>query len=294
MATKSPDAFRTISEVAEWLETPAHVLRFWESKFSQVKPVKRAGGRRYYRPSDMALIGGIKTLLHDEGMTIKGVQKLLREQGVKHVTSFSPPLAGEAPEREPEEVHVLPFQPRRAGRTRGPVEDAEELPLFPLEEETARASPTTDAADDVPARARKAEETAPAAVAEEEEASAAAAPQGATPPPGDATHPPLAPPPRDSGVPSFLRPRATATGTDAPAARDAPFADGPGTADASPAIRAVTTPPDPADDALPAAAGLLSRLAKIHWLPGTQTEAAAAIASELRTLAARRADAARP
>ncbi|WP_412505479.1 MerR family transcriptional regulator [Roseovarius sp. SYSU LYC5161] len=91
---KSADAFRTISEVADWLETPAHVLRFWESKFSQIKPVKRAGGRRYYRPSDMQLLGGIKKLLHDDGMTIKGVQKVLREQGVKHVAAFSQPLDG--------------------------------------------------------------------------------------------------------------------------------------------------------------------------------------------------------
>ncbi|MGB7318203.1 MAG: MerR family transcriptional regulator [Planktotalea sp.] len=89
---KSKDAFRTISEVAEWLETPAHVLRFWESKFTQVKPVKRAGGRRYYRPADMLLLGGIKKLLHDDGLTIKGAQKLLREHGVKHVVDLSQPL----------------------------------------------------------------------------------------------------------------------------------------------------------------------------------------------------------
>ena len=89
---KSADAFRTISEVSEWLDTPAHVLRFWESKFSQVKPVKRAGGRRYYRPSDMELLGGIKRLLHDDGMTIKGVQKLLRDKGVAHVSALSQPL----------------------------------------------------------------------------------------------------------------------------------------------------------------------------------------------------------
>lgn len=89
---KSKDAFRTISEVAEWLETPAHVLRFWESKFTQVKPVKRAGGRRYYRPADMRLLGGIKKLLHDDGLTIKGAQKLLREHGVKHVADLSQPL----------------------------------------------------------------------------------------------------------------------------------------------------------------------------------------------------------
>lgn len=90
--TKSPDAFRTISEVADWLGIQAHVLRFWESKFVQVKPVKRAGGRRYYRPSDMLLLGGIKKLLHDDGLTIKGVQKMLREQGVSHVSSLSQSL----------------------------------------------------------------------------------------------------------------------------------------------------------------------------------------------------------
>lgn len=92
---KSPDAFRTISEVADWLGTPTHVLRFWESRFSQVKPVKRAGGRRYYRPADMALLGGIKTLLHDDGLTIRGVQKILREEGVKHVATLSPQIDGE-------------------------------------------------------------------------------------------------------------------------------------------------------------------------------------------------------
>jgi DNA-binding transcriptional MerR regulator len=85
---KSRDAFRTISEVAEWLDTPAHVLRFWESKFSQIKPLKRAGGRRYYRPEDMELLSGIKYLLHEQGMTIKGAQKLLRENGIKHVSAL--------------------------------------------------------------------------------------------------------------------------------------------------------------------------------------------------------------
>ena len=89
---KSRDAFRTISEVAEWLDVPTHVLRFWESRFSQIKPVKRAGGRRYYRPSDMRVIGGVKVLLHDQGMTIRAVQKLFREEGIKHVSSFSPEL----------------------------------------------------------------------------------------------------------------------------------------------------------------------------------------------------------
>ena len=82
---KAPDAFRTISEVADDLDLPQHVLRFWESRFPQIRPVKRAGGRRYYRPADVALLTGIKHLLRDEGMTIRGVQKILREQGVSHV-----------------------------------------------------------------------------------------------------------------------------------------------------------------------------------------------------------------
>jgi len=75
---KSPDAFRTISEVATELELPQHVLRFWETKFSQIRPMKRGGGRRYYRPEDIALLGRIRELLYSEGYTIKGVQKLLR------------------------------------------------------------------------------------------------------------------------------------------------------------------------------------------------------------------------
>lgn len=87
--SKSAEAFRTISEVAEVLDTPAHVLRFWESRFAQIKPVKRAGSRRYYRPADVALLGGIKKLLHDDGLTIRGVQKMLREKGVRAVAAFS-------------------------------------------------------------------------------------------------------------------------------------------------------------------------------------------------------------
>ncbi len=86
---KSPEAFRTISEVADTLDTPAHVLRFWESRFPQIRPVKRAGGRRYYRPADVALLTGIKRLLHEEGLTIRGVQKILREQGVRHVAGLA-------------------------------------------------------------------------------------------------------------------------------------------------------------------------------------------------------------
>lgn len=88
MARKSPDAFRTISEVAEILEIPAHVLRFWESKFSQIKPVKRGGGRRFYRPADIDLLRGLRDLLHGQGMSIKAVQALIREQGARHVAEL--------------------------------------------------------------------------------------------------------------------------------------------------------------------------------------------------------------
>ena len=90
--TKSADAFRTISEVAEWLDTETHVLRFWESKFSQIKPVKRAGGRRYYRPKDMLIIGGIKKLLHEDGLTIKGTQRIIKDKGLSYVSNLSKPL----------------------------------------------------------------------------------------------------------------------------------------------------------------------------------------------------------
>ncbi len=79
---KSSDAFRTISEVAGELDLPQHVLRFWETKFTQVRPLKRGGGRRYYRPEDVALLRHIRGLLYDEGYTIKGVQKLLRQGGL--------------------------------------------------------------------------------------------------------------------------------------------------------------------------------------------------------------------
>lgn len=90
---KSAAAFRTISEVASDLDIPAHVLRFWESKFTQVKPLKRGGGRRYYRPEDIDLLRRIRELLYTDGYTIKGVQKLLREGGVKQILGSQPEKA---------------------------------------------------------------------------------------------------------------------------------------------------------------------------------------------------------
>ena len=82
---KSAEAFRTISEVATELDVPQHVLRFWESRFTQIKPVKRAGGRRFYRPDDVDLLRGIRSLLYVDGLTIRGVQKILKERGLRHV-----------------------------------------------------------------------------------------------------------------------------------------------------------------------------------------------------------------
>jgi DNA-binding transcriptional MerR regulator len=93
---KSAAAFRTISEVAQELEVPQHVLRFWESKFTPVRPLKRGGGRRYYRPEDVDLLRRIRTLLYSDGYTIKGVQKLLREgQGKLNAAVAGPPIAME-------------------------------------------------------------------------------------------------------------------------------------------------------------------------------------------------------
>lgn len=108
---KAANAFRTISEVSDQLDTPTHVLRFWESKFSQIKPVKRAGGRRYYRPQDIALLSGIKSLLHDDGMTIKSAQKLLRDKGVKHVAALGSGQVADPP-RDPAPKAPKPAAPK--------------------------------------------------------------------------------------------------------------------------------------------------------------------------------------
>ena len=119
--SKSEKAFRNISEVSEWLATPTHVLRFWESKFSQIKPIKRAGGRRYYRPKDMLIIGGIKQLLHIEGHTIKGAKQVFREKGLNYVVGLSKPLmsedlAGTGSDKETITKVVKPFEKIRKAK----------------------------------------------------------------------------------------------------------------------------------------------------------------------------------
>ena len=109
---KAPNAFRTISEVADDLHIPQHVLRFWETKFPQVKPLKRGGGRRYYRPDDIALLRRISDLLYIQGYTIKGVQRLLREGGGRLSDDIPPPSADEQAAAAAERaVPVVPLEP---------------------------------------------------------------------------------------------------------------------------------------------------------------------------------------
>lgn len=106
-AAKSADAFRTITEVADLLDVQQHVLRFWETKFTQIKPMKRAGGRRYYRPEDVRLLEVIRRLLHQEGYTIRGVQKLLRENGLKSVLEWGDEESLPAPTQDQDPAPVV-------------------------------------------------------------------------------------------------------------------------------------------------------------------------------------------
>jgi DNA-binding transcriptional MerR regulator len=140
---KAPDAFRTISEVADDLDIPQHVLRFWETRFTQIKPMKRSGGRRYYRPDDVDLLRGIRRLLYGEGYTIRGVQRILKEHGIKSVQGLidgsvaapSFPAADQAAPRglpdegdepdidagdEEDEIDEAPVTPRRASEVGSP------------------------------------------------------------------------------------------------------------------------------------------------------------------------------
>lgn len=190
MAEKSRDAFRTISEVADWLDVPTHVLRFWESRFSQIKPVKRAGGRRYYRPSDMRVIGGVKVLLHDQGMTIRGVQKLFREEGIKHVAGYAPDLFGDGDEEDAPTLNADALE--RAARPASPARSTRDAEPAP-EKEPAKAEDTpvagTEAESDAPPLFRRSRATSePQAAPPEAETTAGAeatAPANTIPPTPD-------------------------------------------------------------------------------------------------------------
>jgi DNA-binding transcriptional MerR regulator len=105
---KAPEAFRTISEVADELEVPKHVLRFWEAKFAHLKPMKRGGGRRYYRPEDVALLRGIRFLLYNDGYTIRGVQKILREHGSRYVMDYRHITEEEDEDQSMSSAHDIP------------------------------------------------------------------------------------------------------------------------------------------------------------------------------------------
>ena len=136
---KAPDAFRTISEVADDLDVPQHVLRFWETRFTQIKPMKRSGGRRYYRPDDVALLRGIRHLLYGEGYTIRGVQRILREQGIKSLQRLAGlPVTGAdgAPlDEEAADDLMLDGVEEAEGE-----DDADDLPEMPVAN-AARAEP---------------------------------------------------------------------------------------------------------------------------------------------------------
>ena len=250
---KSPDASRTISEVAEWLGVQAHVLRFWESKFTHVKPVKRAGGRRYYRPADMLLLGGIKKLLHDDGMTIKGVQKTLREQGVAHVSGLSQDLGDVAASTEknvPAKTKIVPLkevQPQKP-EVSSPVQVEHE--------------PEAQAAD---ATLEEKPQSEPESVQEPEPLSEVAE---ATPaPPPSVEEQPI--------LPSFLhRPASKPINTPAPTQEPVE--------EAQPSL-VVDAPDPPADSELPYANGPLAHVAKLDRLSAAQIAEIAPLAKELQS-----------
>ncbi len=288
--SKSPDAFRTISEVAEWLGVQAHVLRFWESKFNQVKPVKRAGGRRYYRPADMQLLGGIRQLLHEDGLTIKGVQKILREQGVAHVVQLSPPLedgGDQVIDSTASEITVLEFRGRhRETAAQEPTKDdvsaseatestAQELKeepepdAEPQEAETAVEDAATEEAAEVAAPEPTADESAPPTQTDDDAESEQSAERD--------------PEPEVAALPSFMHRRAAdISGAQPPS--ETPAADPePVTSEPAPKRARIVDAPDPPDEIeITATPGVLAHLAKTNKLTPKQVRQMAPIAKELR------------
>jgi DNA-binding transcriptional MerR regulator len=149
---KSAEAFRTISEVAGELDVPQHVLRFWESRFAQIKPVKRAGGRRYYRPDDIDLLRGIRALLYSDGLTIKGVQKVLKERGLRHVAQIGRGGSAEVLIPEPQVIEKIVYVEKPAeAPVKKPRAHLRAVPMSPSlpffdEPAPARDFPTLDTA----------------------------------------------------------------------------------------------------------------------------------------------------
>jgi DNA-binding transcriptional MerR regulator len=147
---KAPDAFRTISEVAEDLDLPQHVLRFWESRFPQIKPMKRGGGRRYYRPEDIDLLRGIRHLLYGEGYTIRGVQRILKEQGLRTVQSVGQGRPVALPEPTPEDAQTDEAEAQNSVPTFLPAIFSSGGPRS-VPEEPGDDAPETDAVSAAPA-----------------------------------------------------------------------------------------------------------------------------------------------
>lgn len=302
---KSADAFRTISEVADWLETPAHVLRFWESKFSQVKPVKRAGGRRYYRPADMQLLSGIKKLLHEDGMTIKGVQKILREQGIKHVAALSQPLDGEAgdsgdlglevaPEAPPETAQVLNFKGGSAAQTaEEDTQDAQSAESMPSDAQGEEAPPdappemttsTLPETSEAEADAREDETGNSTGDDSGDEGPARDNEEDAEPVPSGPNHPQGTEEDQNDAAPVDTTPveADTAPGTEAESATEAapPAEDPP----AAPRPAIVEVPDDP-PDTTPAPTGFLTELARFSGsLDAEQQARLATLCDRLRAI----------
>ncbi|MCA0872841.1 MerR family transcriptional regulator [Seohaeicola saemankumensis] len=257
--SKSPDAFRTISEVADWLGVQAHVLRFWESRFSQVKPVKRAGGRRYYRPADMLLLGGIKKLLHDDGLTIKGVQKMLREHGVAHISDLSQALEEPSITTEPKTgtkgATIVRFKERLDEADATDAEPPEAQISMQLEPESTDTNTTPESEQPEP-EANEEIEGRPALPAFLHRPMAAPEPPSDTAT-EDASHEEPIPEPEAAVAAS---PEAVAEPDEAP--RDIP------------------DPPDA--DALPYAPGALARLVLVERLTPDQARDIAPLAEQLR------------
>ena len=267
---KSADAFRTISEVADWLETPTHVLRFWESKFTQVKRVKRAGGRRYYRPADMELLGGIKKLLHDDGLTIKGVQKILREQGVKQVIALSPALDDSAKDASAETVSTVPA----ADISLDVKPDTETADVLPFSRQASEETPLKDEPAAVTAKQGEPLDVPPpseTAATGETRSDVAAAPTS------DVTEDDKS----DTGfqadgsqIPAFMH-RTTSSASKTEATEKTVEVAKP---------KSVETPPDPSDEAFEVTSGILHKL--FDQTGPLSPDAAARIAPLLDRLAA--------
>ncbi|MBY4891578.1 MerR family transcriptional regulator [Rhodobacteraceae bacterium N5(2021)] len=263
---KSAQAFRTIREVADWLDVAAHVLRFWESKFNQIKPVKRAGGRRYYRPADMELVGGIKVLLHDRGMTIRGVQKLIADEGLEAVTSLSPSIDELVEDAEVVELDASDVWDEDAAAESEEAQEADEAVSIDAPEPEQSAPPAPEPDHPIPDHpiSSEPEITAPEAAPIPEDAplpDAAPAPEEAPAFEEAAAVAEAAPTPEEDTEDTPAEPEAAPVKAPLPTAAPSPEPTAPAIASAAVAVQ--IPPADPAE-------GALGALAALSQLPGPQ------------------------